>query len=49
MATTKRIGVLATVFLGAGLFAASSAEAGRIHARQVRQQRRIVEGIESGA
>jgi len=49
MTTKERIGVLATVFLGTGLFAASGAEAGRIHARQVRQQRRIAEGIESGA
>ncbi len=49
MVTKKRIRVLAAVFLGAGLFAASNAEAGRISARQVRQQRRIAEGIESGA
>ncbi len=33
MTTKERIGVLATVFLGAGLFVASSAEAGRIHDR----------------
>ena len=49
MTTKERIGVLAAVFLGAGLFAASSAEAGRISARQVRQQKRIAQGVGSGA
>jgi hypothetical protein len=49
MTTKERIGVLATVFLGAGLFAASTAEAGRIHARAERQQRRIAQGVGSGA
>lgn len=49
MTAKKWIGVLATVFLGAGLFAASSAEAGRIHARAERQQRRIAQGVGSGA
>jgi hypothetical protein len=49
MVTKKRIRVLAAVFLGAGVFAASSAEAGRIPARQVRQQKRIAQGVGSGA
>ncbi|HEY3171218.1 MAG TPA: hypothetical protein VGK86_01455 [Thermoanaerobaculia bacterium] len=49
MTTKKRIGVLATVFLGTGLLAASSAEAGRIHARQEHQQRRIAQGVRTGA
>ena|SRR2546429_9865871 len=48
MTVKQRIGVAAVV-LGAGLFVASSAEAGRIGARAVRQQKRIAQGVASGA
>jgi hypothetical protein len=49
MATKKRIGVLAAVFLGAGLLAASNAEGDRIPGRAERHQRRIAQGVGSGA
>ena len=45
----KRIGLLATVFVGSGLVAATDAEAGRIHARAERQQARIAQGARSGS
>ena len=44
-----RIGVLATMFLGAGFLASTPAEAGRIHERAERQQARIAQGIRSGS
>jgi exonuclease VII large subunit len=45
----KRIGALATMFLGAGLLAATPAEAGRIRVRAERQQARIAQGVRSGS
>jgi len=45
----KRIGIVATVFVGAGVLAAADAEAGRIHARAERQQARIAQGVRSGS
>lgn len=49
MVKSRKIGILATTFLGAGLLTATNAEAGRIHARAERQQARIAQGVRSGS